>query len=66
MLDPFSDSGLKWSRTGLTKVIMGDEYSQTPYGDFWTDSETNYLFDKKRLKSFGSRKCPNGVLMADK
>ena len=33
---------MKWSRKGRHFVIMGDKYSQTPCGDFWTDSGTHF------------------------
>ena len=32
------DFGPQWSGKALNVVIMGGNYSQTPYGDFWTDS----------------------------
>ena len=36
--------GPKWSGKAQNKVIMNGNYSQTPYGDFWTDSGTSFLF----------------------
>ena len=41
-----SDLGPKWSGKALNEVIMGGNYSQTLYGDFWTDSGTNLFFEK--------------------
>ena len=35
-----SDLAPKWSGKAPNGVMMGDEYPQTPYGDFWTDSGT--------------------------
>ena len=40
------DFGPKWSGKVPNGVIMGGNYSQTPYGDFWTDSGT-IVFEKK-------------------
>ena len=34
----FLDLDPKWSGKGPNEVIIGHEYSRTPYGDFWTDS----------------------------
>ena len=36
---------------------MGDKYSQTPYGDFWTDSGTNFLLLKNN-KDHGNVQRP--------
>ena len=38
--------GPKWSGKAPNGVIMHDKYSQTPCGDFWTDSGTNSCFEK--------------------
>ena len=34
--------GPKLLGKGPNGVIMGDKYSQTPYGDFWTDSGNTF------------------------
>ena len=41
----FSDFAPKWSGKGPSGVTMGDKYSQTPYGDFWTFG--HFCFDKR-------------------
>ena len=40
----FQDAAPKLSGKAPNEVIMGDKYSQTPYGDFWTNSETTFVF----------------------
>ena len=42
-----SDFSPKWSGKVPTGVTMGENYSQTPHGDFWTDSGTNFCFNKQ-------------------
>ena len=37
------DFGPKWSGKAPNGIIMGGKYSQTTYGDFWTDSGTNFF-----------------------
>ena len=45
------DFGPKSPGKAQNDVIMGGSYSQTPYGDFWTDCRKQ-KFDEKRLKSW--------------
>ena len=47
-----SDFGPKWSGNAPNGVMMGDKCSQTPYGDFWTDSGTHiFLMQKQNNKT---------------
>ena len=42
-----SDLGPNWSGKDPDELIMDDKYSQTPYGDFWTDSRTIAFCEKQ-------------------
>ena len=44
-----SGFGPKWSGKvpNNVNVIMGGSYSQTPYGDFWTDSGKHFVHAKR-------------------
>ena len=46
----FSDFALKSSWKAPNGVITGDKYSQTPYGDFWTNSG-RFSFSEKRSRN---------------
>ena len=46
-MDKNATNGLE---TTIIMIIIGGNYSQAPYGDFWTDSGNNF-FDEKRPKS---------------
>ena len=54
----FSDFGPKLSGKAPNAVIMGGHYSQTPRGDFWTDSGT--LFSKNN-HNHGNADGPENV-----
>ena len=44
------DFAPKWVGKALNGVMTGGNYSQTPCGDFWTDSGQHF-FDEKRTQS---------------
>ena len=50
-----------WSemvRKAFNGVIMGDKYSQRPYGDFWTRSGTNFFAVDKNSQTHGNVRRP--------
>ena len=47
---PLFEFGFEMAQEGSNDVITVDEFSQASYGDFWTDSGTNCLFEQKQKR----------------